>query len=70
MTSLPVRYINMNSIVNTKYSSNNCLLFYIASVLCVLIGQFHAHKCDFDDICGQYLLADNSMSYLLADNYN
>ena len=31
----------------TKTSSNNCLLLYIAVVLCVVIGQLHADKCDY-----------------------
>ena len=31
----------------TKNSSNNCLLLYIAVVLCVVIGQLHADKCDY-----------------------
>ena len=35
----------------TKTSSNNCLLLYIAIVLCVVIGQLHADKYDYHTIC-------------------
>ena len=38
------------------------ILLYIAVVLCVVIGQLHADKCDYD------ASADNWISYWLADN--
>ena len=39
-----------------------CKLLYIAVVLCIVIGQLHADKCDYHAICRQlsYLLVDNS----------
>ena len=45
-------------------------VIYIAVVLCVLIGQLHADKCDYHAICRQLnnLLADNWISYSLANN--
>ena len=37
-------------------------LLYSAVVLCIVIGQLHADKCDYHAICRQlsYLLVDNS----------
>ena len=46
-------------------SEKTIILSYIAVVLCAVIGQLHAQKCDYHTIFRQlrYLLADNWISF-------
>ena len=44
------------------------IIIHIAVVLCIVIDQLHADKCDYHAICRQlsYLLVDNSAICMLS----